>query len=260
MRKPMHTVNRALAIQRVRERLVRDSFPRIQMMLIVALTGGFGLLASFAMLQFGMDSMALRYPLALSLAYLFFLFLIWLWLRTNAGDYMDVPDVTALIPRRGSSVGTPELKSGGGGDFGGGGATGSFDAPSKALDATASSPLQSVGESLGSAADADELTIPLMAIALAFGIALASFYIVYIAPILFAEVLVDGALSYVLFRHLQGQDPQHWLASTFRRTALPFAATAVFLMAVGAGMSTYAPGAKSIGQVMEFASAQRVTK
>ena len=69
---------RALAIQRVKDRLARDSFPRIQMVLLVALTGGFGLLASFTMLQFGVDSMALRYPLALAFAYVFFLFLIWL--------------------------------------------------------------------------------------------------------------------------------------------------------------------------------------
>ena len=75
-RNPMSTNNRARAIQRVRERLVRESFPRVQMALIVALTGGFGLLASFVMLQFGLGSMAIRYPLALSLAYCFFLFLI----------------------------------------------------------------------------------------------------------------------------------------------------------------------------------------
>jgi hypothetical protein len=113
---------------------------------------------------------------------------------------------------------------------------------------------------MGSVADADELAIPLVAIALAVGIAIASLYVVYIAPVLFAEVLVDGALSYVLFRHLRGQDPRHWLSSTFRRTALPFAATAVFLVAVGAGMSAYAPGAKSVGQVMEYASAQRAAR
>ncbi|TCO96867.1 hypothetical protein EV684_1284 [Rubrivivax gelatinosus] len=46
------------------------------MALLVALTGGFGLLASFTLLRLGLDSMALRYPLALAFAYLFFLFLI----------------------------------------------------------------------------------------------------------------------------------------------------------------------------------------
>jgi hypothetical protein len=97
-------------------------------------------------------------------------------------------------------------------------------------------------------------------VALAIGIALASLYVVYVAPILFAEVLVDGALSYALFRHLRGQDPQHWLSSTVRRTAVPFAATAVFLVAVGAAMAAYAPGAKSVGQVLQHARVNSDTR
>lgn len=252
--------SRALAVQRVKDRLVRESFPRIQMALLVALTGGFGLLASFTMLQFGVESMALRYPLALAFAYLFFLFLIWLWLRTNADDYLDAPDITELIPRSAKPDGLPDCQSGAGGDFGGGGASGTFDGSAAPVEEAGSSPLRAVGETVGSATDADELTIPLLAIALAIGIAVASLYIVYIAPVLFAEVLVDGALSYVLFRHLRGQDPQHWLSSAFRRTVLPFTATSVFLVAVGAAMAAYAPGAKSVGQVMKHASTQRAAK
>jgi hypothetical protein len=165
------------------------------MTLIVALTGGFGLLASFVMLKAGLESMAIRYPLALSVAYLFFLFLIWLWLRTKAEDYLDLPDLTGPLPSPRPSAGVPNFKTGSGGDFGGGGATGSFDAPTTTLNAGSSSPLGAMGDSVGSVAEADELAIPLLAIALAIGIALASFYVVYLAPILFAEVLVDGALS-----------------------------------------------------------------
>jgi hypothetical protein len=260
MRRPITATTRALAVQRVKERLVRESFPRVQMALLVALTGGFGLLASFTMLHLGMDSMAVRYPSALVCAYLFFLFLIWLWLRTNSEDYLDAPDITDLIPRPRAPECLPDFKSGGGGDFGGGGASGTFDGPVSSVEEAASSPLRSVGETVGSAADADELAIPLVAIALAIGIALAFLYVVYIAPILFAEVLVDGALSYVLFRHLRGHDPQHWLSSTIRRTVVPFAATAVFLAAVGAAMAVYAPGAKSVGQVMKHASSQGAAK
>ena len=254
MSKIRPTVNRAAAIQRVREQLVRDSFPRLQMALIVAVTGGFGLLASFTMLQFGVDAMAVRYPLALAAAYLVFLGLIWLWLRTNAEDFLDAPDIINLLPDIRMPTAGPGIRAGGGGDFGGGGAGGSFDGPAAALEGATQAPLRAVGETVGSVGDADELAIPLLAIALALGIALASLYVVYVAPILFAEVLVDGALSYALFRHLRGQDPQHWLSSTVRRTALPFAVTAVFLVAVGAAMAAYAPGAKSVGQVIKHAS------
>jgi hypothetical protein len=90
-------------------------------------------------------------------------------------------------------------------------------------------------------------------ILLAIGLAVASLYVVYIAPVLFAEVLVDGALSYALFKRLRAEDRPMWISSAVRHTWLPFAITAVFLMAVGAAMSAYAPGAKSIGQVMAHA-------
>ena len=253
MRHSTHTIHRAHAIERVRQRLLRESFPRIQMTLIVALTGGIGLLASFAMLKAGLESMAIRYPLALSIAYLFFLFLIWLWLRTKAEDYLDIPDLPDLLPSPRPSAGVPDFKTGRGGDFGGGGTTGSFDAPTTSLNAKSSPPLDAIGDSVGSVGEADELAIPLLAIALALGIALASLYVVYLAPILFAEVLVDGALSYALLRHLRGQEPLHWLLSTFRRTIVPFAATAVFLIAIGAAMESYAPGAKSVGEFVGHA-------
>lgn len=238
---------RARAIRQMTERLSREAFPRLQMALIVALTGGFGLIASFVLLRLGLDAMALRYPLAMCGAYGFFLFLVWLWLRTNAADYVDLVDLPGALPRLPARA--PGLQSGGGGDFGGGGASAAFDGPS-----ADGAPLGALGDAASAAAEGDEFAVPLLAIALAVGLALASLYVVYIAPVLFAEVLVDGALSYALFRHLRGQDPAHWLASTVRRTVLPFAATAVFVALVGAAMAAYAPGAQSIGQVMAHAA------
>lgn len=228
------------------------------MILLVALTGGFGLLSSFILLHLGVGSMALRYPLALACAYGFFLFLIWLWLRSNAQDYLDAPDLTDLLPGRTS--GFAEF-SGGGGDFGGGGASGSFDASAVPRGAPLESPggssLGVVKDAADAVTDADEFTIPLVVIALAVGIAVASLYIVYIAPALFAEVLLDGALSYVLLRRLRKQDRRHWITSAFRRTVWPFIGTAVFLMIVGAAMTAYAPGAHSLGQVMHHSAPQR---
>ena len=130
--------NRGEAIDRVRRHLARHGFPRLQIALIVALTGGFGLLSSFCLLHAGLGSMALRYPLALGLAYLFFLFLVWLWLRTQASDWLEIADWPQAAPGHGA----PAVQSGGGGDFAGGGATGRFDAPAGAAqDATATNPL-----------------------------------------------------------------------------------------------------------------------
>lgn len=222
------------------------------MTLIVALTGATGLLASFILLRAGVDSMMVRYPLALVFAYLIFLLLLWLWLRTKPEDYLDVPDLSGLPGRGSGDVSIPFR--GGGGDFGGGGASGSFDGPA---DAGVSIPSSSISDAAGSIVDADEVAIPIVAVALAIGFAVASLYVIYIAPILFAELMVDGALSYALYRHLRSEDSPHWLATACRRTVLPFGATAVFLAIVGAAMSAYAPGARSVGEVMHHTPAQR---
>lgn len=243
----------------MQRKLEAESYPRLQMTLIAALTGAFGLLSSFLLLREGVESMALRYPFALALAYAMFLFLIWLWLRTNAEDCADVPDLVNAFPSRGGGDAALPVRAGGGGDFGGGGASGSFDGPAS-LASESVGPVPSVGESLGAVAEADELTVPLLAVVLAVGLALASFYVIYIAPALLAEVLVDGALSYALYRYVRGHDPEHWLATAVRRTVLPFVATGVFLTALGAAMSAYAPGARSIGEVIEHVSAQRVAR
>lgn len=247
-------LTRSLAIIRVQRQLEQDAYPRLQMGLIVALTGAAGWLMSALLLALGMDQMALRYPAALGGAYLVFLGLLWLWLRTQAQDYDLLPDVVDMaLPRGGHcSAGDAPLPSGGGGDFAGGGASGHFDAPA-ALPADEPGVLSSVGEAVGSVGDADEWAIPLLAIALAIGLAFASLYVVYLAPVLFAELLFDGVLSYTLYRRLRHADSSHWLSTAFRRTVLPFALTAVFVALVGAGLAAYAPGAHTLGQALHAA-------
>jgi len=243
-------LTRSHAILRIKRRLEQDAFPRIQMSLIVGLTGAAGLLFSFIMLELGVTSMALRYPLALLMAYGVFLVLLWLWLRTKAEDYVDIPDLSGLVPS-GSGESVP-IFQGGGGNFGGGGASGSFDGPASfvPLDSDSASPLAEATSAVG---DADELAIPLIAVVFARGRALASLYVVYAAPMLFAELLVDGALSYALYRKIKAADSPHWLESGVRRTALPFVLTGVFVSLTGAAMAAYAPGAHSIGQVVQHA-------
>ncbi len=244
-------LTRPHAILRIKRRLEQDSFPRIQMSLIVGLTGAAGLLFSFVMLELGVTSMALRYPLVLLMAYGVFLVLLWLWLRTKAEDYVDIPDLSGLVPN-GSGDCAPAFE-GGGGNFGGGGASGSFDGPASFAPVESdASPLSEAASAVGDGAD--ELAIPLLVVAFALGLALASLYVVYAAPILFAELLVDGALSWALYRRIKAADSPHWLESAVRRTALPFLLTGVFVAATGAAMAAYAPGAQSIGQVMQHRS------
>jgi len=257
---PRVQITRSHAIVRMQRRLEHESFPRIQMTLIVTLTGATGLLASFLMLRGGIESMAIRYPMALANAYLAFLFMLWLWLRTKPDDYhLDVPDFSGA-PSGGSGQWSAPF-SGGGGQSGGGGASGSWDATPDAS-VPVSSGESSMGDGVGDAVEAvaggaDELAIPLAVIALIIGLALASLYVIYIAPMLFAELAVDGALSVALYKHLRKSDDPHWLTTACKRTILPFLVTGVFLSGMGAIMSNHAPGARSVGEVIRYTPSEK---
>jgi hypothetical protein len=243
--------HRHLEIRRVRSKLERDSFPRLQMMLLVSLTGVSGFVASYIFLHAGLIEMWLRYLASFTFSYLVFLILLWLWLRTRAEDYADV-SVDFECPSSGSG-GSGTCYSGKGGDFGGGGASGSFDMQSENL-LTIGESGGSVGEALGTVAEAEELAIPLFILALVGAMLFSSFlmlyFMIYSSPALFAELLVDGVLSASLYRRLRGFETRHWLETALRHTALPFALTAAIVSASGWVMALYAPEAHSIGDVI----------
>jgi len=241
-------------VDRMRANLERQGFPRLQMMLLVSLTGAVGFLVSYTLLGMGLTQMWLRYLLAFGFAYLAFLGLLWLWLRTRAEDYGDIPDVSdAFVPRgRGHAC---DGFQGGGGSGGGGGASGSFDAPAlqpAAVDMADDGMSDALGAVGDAASGADELALPLMALLFVAALLLSSLWVVYSAPVLFAELLVDGVLAASLYRRLRGLESQHWLETALKRTAWPFVLTGLLLVAIGWGMQAYAPGAHSIGEVMRY--------
>ena len=235
-------------IHRIRSDLERDGFPRLQMFLLVGLTGAAGFAASYLLLRVGLTEMWLRYLTSFGVAYLAFLGLLWLWLRTRAEDYSDFPDLSGIGPSP-SGGGPGAGFSGKGGDFGGGGASGSFDAPPGDITILGDSG-DAVGEAVGVAANAEEFAIPLIALILIGALLLSSVFMVYSAPVLFAELLVDGVLSASLYRRLRGLETRHWLETALRRTAWPFILTAAFVSATGWGMTLYAPEAHTIGDVV----------
>lgn len=244
------SLHRQRDILRIRGRLERDGFPRLQMFFLVALTGGSGFLVSFILLHSGLTVMWLRYLAAVAVAYGVFLLLLWLWLKTRAEDYGDVPDGF------GSSSGAQHSCDGyygQGGNSGGGGASSSLDGPSVPTDDSGTG----IGDVFESVGEVEEFAIPLIALACLAAMLFSSLFVVYSAPALFAELLVDGLLSASLYRRLRGLDTRHWLDTAVRRTAVPFALTAAMLVAAGWGMAQYAPQAHSIGEVIAYAQHDR---
>ncbi|MDN4037715.1 hypothetical protein [Massilia sp. YIM B02443] len=237
-------LTRAMAVHDMRARLLREGFPRIQMFILVSLTALAGFGASVALLAAGMDTMALRYLLSVGVAYVVFLLLLWLWLHTSAADYLDV----ATSGGTGGDTGTahgPAGFSGGGGSFDGGGASANvdFSASDSGIGAIAEKPLEAIGQ-------AEEAALPLAVLLLVLGIALSSLFVIWSAPVLFAEILVDALLAAGLYRRLRLLDQRHWMVAALRHTAIPFLLTALVAAGAGWGMQQYAPAAASLGQVL----------
>ena len=236
---------RHIAIQRMRARLLREGFPRIQMFILVSLTGLAGFGASAAMLAAGVEAMALRYALAMGAAYIVFLLLLWLWLRTSAADYIDLP-VDGSADSGHAADGGGDF-AGAGGSFDGGGASANVafgeSEGDSAIDTIVDKPFAAVAE-------AEEAAIPLAVLLLAVGIALSSLFVVWSAPVLFAEILVDALLAAGLYRRLRVLEPRHWMRAAVRRTILPFVLTTLTVAGAGWGMQAYAPEARSLGEVL----------
>ena len=116
---------------RFRQDILTWCFVRTHMSLIVSGTISSGLLATTVMHLLGVQSMAVRYPLAVLASYLGFFGLVRLWIAyaltsrsTSDPDPIDFdasPGVGLSGGSRGSTV------SGGGGSSGGAGASGSWD-------------------------------------------------------------------------------------------------------------------------------------
>ncbi|MBE2180531.1 MAG: hypothetical protein IAE97_08675 [Chthoniobacterales bacterium] len=250
-----HRKHRERELTRIRRALEKLQAPRLQMALIVALTGGIGFLASVTLLHVGVDSMWIRYPASVVIAYLGFLFLLWCWLRSRGDRLLEVLNPVDVILNSGVP-GLPHSKAGtltaGGGEFGGAGASGTWNgtpangAPLPSADAP-SLDLPDIGD----AVDLDALALVLLAVVLLTAALFAAFWFIWAAPVLLAELLLDAALAAGLYRRLRGVRGRHWLRTAIRRTAWPFAAAAAMFGLIGVLFQISTPGAVTVGQVVD---------
>lgn len=256
---------RADAIDVVRSHLLLRGAPRIHVSLLLIVTAGLGFLTSVLMLKLGLVSMALRYPIAVILAYAVFVALLRLWLRwyrqRQETLHLDL-DPSGLSFSSGGG-GEP---FGGGGGFGGGGAGGSWSSGSAGSESAhvgvvspraSGSSGGSDGKGWGFDFDLGEGSILLAPILAALAAALASLYVVYAAPSLLAELLVDGLVVTALYRRIRGVEHRNWLRGVLRRTWIPAVLTAVVFSVAGYLMQRAYPDAPSIGPFWQAATQER---
>jgi hypothetical protein len=215
--------------------------------LILSLTGMAGFLTSFCLLHLGVSRMWLRYPIAILTAYGVFLMLlgIWLWLQRHSLD----ADLLDLDFHRSSASDTAESLHFGGGDGGGGGAGGSWGESVSSSTSPSSASSGSSAADIGFDLDFGEGCLVVIALLAVVGGLVASFYVIYIAPALLAEILVDGAMVAGLYRRVKNIEPGNWLQTAVRRTILPAILAAVFFTVAGVALQKAFPKAQSIGDV-----------
>jgi hypothetical protein len=192
----------------------------MHMFVLVSVTAACGLLSSYVLLKAGVTTMAVRYPAAAALAYLAFLGLVSLWLRRFRLRARDESSANW-----GLDLEVPEIPLGG-------------------------SHSGSAGDG-GWSLDLDEGALWLVPVAIigaiAFGVLI---YIVYLAPALFAELLLDAGLAAGLYRRLARVERRAWLMTAVRNTIIPAGFVAVLLALAGVIMQGVYPDATSIGVVV----------
>lgn len=225
--------------------------------------------ASHVQMLLGVDSLALRYFLTLSVGYLGYLLVLRAWaerlVRSEKPSQGDAADVHVDLPAPGSnsSGGSGQMplpRSGGGGDFAGGGASGDLGGGWMSALSDVGSSAGSAGDAASGAADAlgslDEgavVVVPVVAIfligaAVIFGAgALAMLFFGWDALL---AVAVELAFSVATARVAMGVEREGWLSAAVRLTWKPLLGALFFAVALGATIDYFAPEAKSLPQVV----------
>ena len=228
------------------------------------LIGSFTLTLMWAMahlqMLLGVDSLALRYALTLSAGYLGYLLVLRAWAARlvqpgrpgsdGGGDVaLELPD---LPWPNGSGAGArlPLPRSGGGGDFGGGGASGDFGgSEGSALGDLASG----AADAVGSADEGAVVVVPVVAIFL-IGAALilgaGSLALLFFGWDVLLAVAVELAFSVATARAAVRLEREGWLSAAVRLTWKPLLGALTCAVALGAAIDHLMPEVKSLPQAV----------
>ncbi len=235
---------------------------------------------SHLQLLLGVDTLALRYLVTLTVGYLGYLLLLRAWAsrlvrRRDGADDSGGVDLSDLLPTGnssgggGSSSGTGQLPlpRTGGGDFGGGGASGDFGggwtsglssagsgSSSSSSDSSALGDLASgAADAIGSADEGAVVVVPVVAIfligaALIFGAG--SLAMLFFGWDVLLTVAVELAFSVATARAAVGVEREGWLSAAVRLTWKPLLGALICAVVLGATIDHFMPGVQSLPQAV----------
>jgi hypothetical protein len=215
--------------------LLRSGAPRLQLTVLVLMTGLIGLFTSACLLHLGMETMTPRYVISVAVAYGSFLVLVWLWITCQQRRRNRVAKKSRSKRISGA---TTEQE------------------PFVESRVTTPKPLPRWVEELNIDESIVVLLIGVGAVSIFFVIWQLASAIVY-APEFLAEIFLDGVFSAALYSRLSRIEHRHWLKSAFARTKAPFFWTLVFFVFVGSVSRYYAPEAISIGGLVRHLTLSR---
>jgi hypothetical protein len=236
------------------------------------LTLGMMWAVSHLQMAMGVDSLALRYLVTLGAGYLAYLLVLRGWAallvdrRAESGgpdgNWGDVIDLPGNLPSgSGSNVRLPSIRSGHGGDFGGGGASGDFGDVSDAVDA--GSGLGDVAggamEALGGADDGAVVVVPVVAVflvgaAIFFGAG--ALLMLFFGWEVLLTVAVELAFSYVSARAAVRVVREGWVSAAVRLTWKPMLGALACAVLLGATIDYFIPAANSLPQALKLIGKQ----
>lgn len=245
------------------------------------LIGSFTLLlmwcTSHVQMLLGVESLALRYFVTLSVGYLGYLLVLRAWAarlvrsdRDKGGDgsSLDVPDVSWPSGSSGGGSGQVPLPRTGGGDFGGGGASGDFggawtqglSSAGSGSDSSALGELASgAADAIGSADEGAVVVVPVVAIfligaAIIFGAG--SLAMLFFGWDVLLTVAVEIAFSVATARAAVGVEREGWLTAAVRLTWKPLLGALVCAVVLGATIDHFMPGVQSLPQAVRVIQGQ----
>lgn len=230
------------------------------------LTLGMMWAVSHLQMLMGVDSLALRYLVTLGAGYLVYLLVLRGWaallVSRRAGSGMpdgsglDLVDISGNLPSGGGAR-LPPIRSGHGGDFGGGGATGDFGGAADAVDAGGGLGDAAGGamEALGGADDGAVVVIPVVAVflvgaAIFFGAG--ALLMLFFGWEVLLTVAVELAFSYVSARAAVRVVREGWVSAAVRLTWKPMLGALACAVLLGATIDHFIPAANSLPQAVKL--------